>query len=200
MPQYVFLPVPTKEMKSMADQLVETCRPTAPLIVVRNFFDSGAGKGMLRHLGLGCLKGVTAASTLYVLLHGRGEANSSLIGAARGAKKKYERGLPVWKGGVFKTYTMDRIADVLQGEGLPTDFVHLHLLTCGSGLRGNKGDATDAPLAERLHAIMHERGFVSLEVTGYTGDVLVNISRNNWFAIESGTKFLPAAEASITIT
>jgi len=198
MPQYVFLPVPTKEMKSMADELVETCRPTARLVVVRNFFDSGKGKGMLRHLGLGCLRGVTAASTLYVFLHGRGEANSSLIGAARGAKKEYRLGLPRWEGGVFKTYTMDRIADVLEGEGLPTDFVHLHLLTCGSGLRGNKGEATDAPLAERLHTILRQRGFASVQVTGYTGDVLVNVARNGWFAIESGTTFLPAAEASVT--
>jgi len=200
MPQYVFLPVPTKEMKSMADQLVATCRATAPLIVVRNFFASGVGKGMLRKVGLGCLRDVTAASTLYVLLHGAGEANSSRIGARRGAVKEWERGLEVWKGGVMKSYTMDRIADVLEGEGLPKDFVHLHLLTCGSGLTGNRGIATDAPLAERLHAIMQQRGYASLEVTGYTGDIVVNVGRNNWFSIESRGEFLPAAQASITIS
>lgn len=200
MPQYVFLPVPTKEMKSLADSLVKTCQPTAQLVVVRNYFDSGIGKGFLRRIGQGCLTGVTATSTLYVFLHGAGEANSSKIGARRGATLDHDRGMEVWKGGTLKAYTMDRIADVLQGEGLPTDFVNLHLLTCGSGLRGNKGNATDAPLAERLHAILRQRGFASVTVTGYTGDVLVNVSRNNWFAIESGADFVPAAQASVVFS
>lgn len=199
MASYIFLPVPSGEMLARAADVVETCRNTTRLTLLRNLFVQGKGKGLMRHLGLGCLKGVREADTLYILMHGRGEANSTRIGAARGGRMEHQRGLEQWVGGAMKAYTMDQITAVLEGEGLSKTFVDLHLLTCGSGLVGNQGNDTDRALASRLRTTMVNAGYRQIMVTGYQGDVCTNIKRNDWFSIETRPGvFTPAVEAAVT--
>ena len=56
MAEFIFLPVPTPEMHEMAQEICDArvgAGMTAPMIL-RNFYDSGVGKGWMRATGHGC--------------------------------------------------------------------------------------------------------------------------------------------------
>lgn len=207
MPHYVFNAIPTDESTELCTQLANTCRRTARMTILRNTFASGRGKAIIRSLGLGALRNLTATDHLYILMHGSGYGGTSNVGVSRGAVKEYERGQPKWVGGVLKKYGMNELARALHKEGLPAAFVDVHLLTCGSGFAGDEEvhptmvgrvPATAmAPLARRLKDALVALGHTSVRVTGYRGDILTNIERNNWFAVEQDA-IVPAAQAAVT--
>src|SRR5579875_3422929 len=123
MPHYIFNAIPTDESTELCTQLANTCRRTARMTILRNTFASGRGKAIVRSLGLGALRSLTAADHLYVLMHGSGYGGTSNVGVSRGAVKEYERGQPKWVGGVLKKYGMAELARALHKEGLPAAFV-----------------------------------------------------------------------------
>ena len=210
MPHYIFNAIPTDESTELCESLIDTCKSTAKLSILRNTFASGKGKAFIRSIGLGCLRDCKDTDYVYILMHGSGYGGSSNVGVSRGAKKEYKRGLPVWEGGTLKAYNVTSLARALSKEGLPKSFQHLHLLTCGSGFAGDeethpnhKGGPVPpevmAPLAKRLKDALVALGYGHILVTGYKGDISVNIERNGWFSVEvRGGKFVPADEAMVT--
>lgn len=165
MAEFIYLPVPTDEMTQMAED-IRSARRRAGLAepaILRNFFDEGIGKGFLRAVGRGCLRGVGGNDRLFLLLHGRGEAGSQRVGANRnhGIEDAAVR---------FKTYTPNAIATLLEAEGLTRAFVDLVLLCCGAGLEGGHDPAFVKSIAERVYDAMRPR-FPNINVTGYLGNV-----------------------------
>jgi hypothetical protein len=207
MPHYVFNAIPTDESTELCTDLVHSCRNTTAMTILRNTFASGKGKAIVRSLGLGALRNLAATDHLYILMHGSGYGGTSNVGVRRGAVKQHERGRPKWVGGALKTYGVNELARALHKEGLPAAFVDVHLLTCGSGFAGDEETAPSlvgkvpaaamAPLAKRLRDALVAQGHASVRVTGYKGDILTNIERNNWFSVEQDT-IVPAAQAAVT--
>jgi hypothetical protein len=177
MTEYLFLPVPTAEMTELATEILDAYKKAGntPPTIVRNYFDSGRGKGVARALGLGCLRAVAASDRLYLLLHGAGEAGSKSVGANRNLVKSHERGLGVWKPGPgakdLKLYGPADVARVLEAEGLTKSFNDLVLLCCGAGLAGGKDPLYAKSIVERVFDAMKALGFNHIKVTGYLGDV-----------------------------
>jgi hypothetical protein len=65
----------------------------------------------------------------------------------------------------LKTYTPGDLARVLEDEGLPKDFKNVYLAACWSAL----GGYDRAPFAQALWGALRQRGYYSVEVTGYRG-------------------------------
>jgi hypothetical protein len=209
MAHYIFNAIPTDETNELCQQLANSCRNTAVLTVLRNTYASGVGKGLLRSVGMGALKNVTANDHLYVLMHGTGYGGTSNVGVRRGAEKTWESGKVKWINGNLKKYSVEELARVLDTEGLTKQFVHLHLTTCGSGFTAAETSTAQPedktipwspdPLAKQLKAAMVARGFNAVTVTGYKGNVVTNVSRNNWFSVEKPDKsFVYAPQAAVT--
>src|ERR1700744_6226532 len=95
---YIYLPVNTEEMRNFAKSWREGQREKGkrPYEVLKNF-EEGFGKGLLRGIGLGVLRGLSGQDKLYVVCHGRGKGSSN-IGAARGADKIQNGPLVRWEG------------------------------------------------------------------------------------------------------
>lgn len=148
MTTWIYLPVPTQEMKDFASGLGLGAQYT-----LSNHFVSGKGKAFSRFFG-GCLGGVAAWDELLLICHGA-TGGSKFTGAQR------SDGL--------KKYAPDELARVIQKEGLTKSFINLKLLVCGGGLKP-AGGAVD-PFAERTCAALKADGFSKIEVTGYRGDV-----------------------------
>lgn len=150
---YIYLPIPTAEMKNFAkdfnDGRAEKGKAKYP--VVSNPHVKGPLKGFRRRVGLGCLRSVTAGK-LYIIVHGSAKG-SKFVGASR-------------SNNVLKKYTPDELADVIEAEGLLKSFVDLRLFACGSGLAP---DATYGPYGQRLAGALRNNGYNGIQVTGYEG-------------------------------
>lgn len=189
MAHYVFLPVPTEEMKALAAEFIDTCSDTRRIELLMNPVASGFRKGIVRAFHFGCLRKVTDQDTLYVFAHGRGRANSIDFGANRGSVldhgNRWTKGTPDLR----KAYNVDEAAEMLKAEGLVKNFKDLHLLTCGSGLTGdNPNNPTSVPLAKRLRDAMVKAGYPLVRVTGYLGNINTRIKLNGWFTINQGNR------------
>jgi hypothetical protein len=178
MPEFIFLPVPTREMREFAQMICDNrtaAQNTAPT-VLKPYFEKGMGKGIVRALGRGCLRGVRAGDTLYLVLHGDGVAGSKGVGAGRGYSREDLPGRIVWKAGpgsTEKDYSPDDVARIIEAEGLTKGFIDLHMLTCGSGLEGGNDPNCVRSIAERVRDAMQARGYDRIRVTGYTGSINV---------------------------
>jgi hypothetical protein len=150
MTTWIYLPVPTQEMRDFASGLALGSQYT-----LSNYFVSGKGKAVTRFFG-GCLGGVAAWDELLLICHGA-TGGSRFTGASRGANNE------------LKKYSPDELAVVLRKEGLTKSFVDLKLLVCGGGLRPASG--LDDPFAERVCAALKAEGYSQIRVTGYLGDV-----------------------------
>ncbi|OZG70360.1 hypothetical protein BTA51_26320 [Hahella sp. CCB-MM4] len=162
MPTYIFLPVPNDEMLGNAEDWVEGFKKIGGDVTILINKDShGLNRKGLRHLfGLGALRQLTTADTLYVMAHGRSERHHyngiKLIGARRGD--------------VWKNYTPEHLASTLYKEGLRTDFVDLRLFCCNSGVaRDDDGRC----YAQDLCDAMRDR-YPGIQVTGYEGTLYSN--------------------------
>jgi|GEM_PF-1798019 len=165
---YIYLPVATQEMIDFAKdwQNGQTARGWVPYPILKNY-ESGWRKGFVRGIGRGVLRGLSAQDKLFILCHGASRG-SSKIGAERGAKQVYKKGVPEWEGGVMKAYDPDELAVVTEKEGLLKSFVDLRMFACGSALI----PATQAKsFAERYALAMGALGYNHLRVTGYLGAV-----------------------------
>ena len=149
MTTWIYLPVPTQEMRDFASGLQLGAQYT-----LSNYFVSGKGKAITRFFG-GCLDGVSPWDTLLLICHGA-TGGSRFTGATRGD-------------GLLKKYSPEELATVIRKEGLTKSFIDLKLLVCGGGLRPAKG--TDDPFAERTCAALKADGYSQIRVTGYLGDV-----------------------------
>jgi len=109
----------------------------------------------------------TEPDKVYILSHGSA-LGSQFVGARRGAKKVYEQGLPKWKGGTMQKYSPDELADLLEGEGLPTDFKDLRVFSCGSGL---VLQGTVVAFAQGLAQALRGLQYNNIKVTGCLGAV-----------------------------
>lgn len=178
---YIYLPVPTHEMIDFATdwQDGQRAKGKVPYQILKNF-ESGWRKGAVRALGKGVLRNVAAADKLYILAHGN-SLGSAAIGAKRGATRS---GL-AWTGGTSKKYTPDELADVLQAEGLPTNFVDLRVFACGSATTPATGAAT-ASFAQRLKNAMVALGYNAIIVTGYEGALKTSYSQRKDASTPSG--------------
>lgn len=148
MTTWIFLPVPTQEMKNFASKL-----NLGPSRTLHNQFVSGAGKGITRFLG-GCLNGVEPWDELLLICHGA-TGGAPFTGAQRSAHD-------------LKKYDPAGLAKVIQAEGLTKSFVNLKLLICGGGLH-RKG--TGGAFAELTFQALRQAGYANVQVTGYLGDV-----------------------------
>ena len=151
MTTYIFLPIPTQEMKDFANKLG---LPAQQLL--HNFFVSGKGKGLTRAVGGGCLRALSPADTVNLICHGA-TGGSTLTGADRA--------------GVLKAYTPAELAEVLEKEGLPKTFVNLKLLICGGALDTNPSAKGKPAFAKGCFDALKARGYGNIQVTGYCGDV-----------------------------
>lgn len=146
MATYVFLPVPTQEMREFAAKLKLGKQQT-----LCNAFVSGKGKGVARFFS-GCLSGVKPWDELLLICHGSG-GGSNKTGADRDGK--------------LKAYTPEELAAVIEKEGLTKSFTNLKLLVCGSAEKtALKGGET---FGKRVCKALKQRGYNKIEVTGYRG-------------------------------
>ena len=191
MANYIYLPVNSEEMCSLARKAAEHLNVPVTNILA-NKVTAGIGKSMYRWVNK-CLSAVRAEDTLYVMLHGRGDADSRTVGASRsvGSNKQYEdyeRGLPVYKGGEMKAYTPEQLAATMIKEGLSRTVTRICLLTCGSGFAGSL-----PAWAERLKDVLSTH-CPNLTVTGYLGDVSISPGR---IKIQSGAQFFNLDERAV---
>ena len=149
MTTWIYLPVPTQEMRDFAIGLNLGSQYT-----LSNYFVSGKGKAITRFFG-GCLGGVSAWDELLLICHGA-TGGSKFTGATRDDNK-------------LKKYSPEELAGVIRKEGLAKSFIDLKLLVCGGGLRPRGG--VDDPFAERLCDALKAEGYSQIRVTGYLGDV-----------------------------
>ncbi len=149
MTTWIYLPVPSQEMRGFANDMKLGDRYT-----LSNYFASGKGKAITRFFG-GCLGGVAPWDELLLICHGAA-LGSRLTGADR-------------DDGSEKTYTPAALAAVIEKEGLSKAFVDLKLLICGSAVRPATG--VDDPFAMRVCSAMKASGYSNLRVTGYLGNV-----------------------------
>jgi hypothetical protein len=126
-----------------------------PYKVLMNPFSKGFMKGFARGAGLGCLSRVKTTEKLYVYAHGAAEAG--IIGGKR-------------NDGLSKNYSVPELADLLVAEGLSKAHQDLRLYLCESGVG-------DQPFALQLKNAMVARGYSSLTVTGYMGNVKPSYAR-----------------------
>jgi hypothetical protein len=121
-----------------------------PYKVLMNPFSKGYMKGFARRVGLGCLSRVKTTEKLYVYAHGAAGI-ATRIGGDR-------------NDGSTKSYSAPELADLLVAEGLSKAHRDLRLYLCESGVG-------DQPFALQLKNAMVARGYTSLTVTGYKGNV-----------------------------
>ncbi|WHI45424.1 hypothetical protein ACJJIW_09015 [Microbulbifer sp. JMSA004] len=193
--EYIYIPIGSGEMQEYAENLAKAWKIPVNQILA-NKVTSGVGKAMYRWVNQ-CLSKLNPADTLYIVTHGTGAADGKYIGAERSTsdnkqKKIYVNGREEWQGGEWKTYTPQQLATTLVKEGLPANFVNLHVCACGSGYDGEKL----RPWAQRLRQAMggtHK----NIQVTGYRG----------WFScspgkvcIKVGTQFYPLEERAVTFS
>jgi hypothetical protein len=148
MATYIYLPIPTQEMKDFASKLNLGGEYT-----LNNCFLSGNGKAIARFFG-GCLGSLKAWDELLVICHGAG-GGSRFTGAQRE--------------GQLKKYDPQALVRAMEKEGLTKSFINLKLLICGSGEATNAGVTN--PFAERVCAEMKQLGYSNIRVTGYLGEV-----------------------------
>ena len=159
MAEYIYLPVPTKEMIEFANKFKDARlkKTNTDVGILKNYFVSGMLKGVSRHLFGGCLRAVHQGDSLFLILHGAGVAGSRFIGAKRnGGQKKY---------------TPEQIARTIEKEGLPKSFEDLFLLSCGGGLDVDDGGRLHKPFVAKVSAALKDLGYSRIRVTGYMGDV-----------------------------
>jgi hypothetical protein len=189
---YIYLPVNSDEMCSLARKAADHLDVPVTNILA-NKVTAGIGKAMYRWVNK-CLSAVRAGDTLYVMLHGRGDADSLTVAANRsvGKNKQYEdydRGLPVYKGGESKAYTPEQLAATMKKEGLSTAVTRICLLTCGSGFAGSL-----PAWAQRLKNALSTH-CPNLTVTGYLGDVSISPGR---IKIQNGGQFFDLDERAVS--
>jgi hypothetical protein len=165
---YIYLPVNTEEMRNFAKDWREGQREKGkrPYEVLKNF-ESGFGKGLVRGIGLGVLRGLSAQDKLYVVCHGL-PTGSRATAAARGAAKIRNGPIIRWEGGTYKVYKPDELAAVMEKEGLLKSFVDVRLFVCGSAVVP-QGEAKS--FAEKVFDAMKAIGYNHIAVTGYLGSV-----------------------------
>ena len=167
MASYVYLPVPTPELLKTAVALeakLNVHNPGSCHGTRRNNALKGLAKWNNRRGGHGCLAGIGADDTLYVVIHGSGLSGMEKAGADRNAASEVlkradniKRPLtaiddlvddgpaPEWK-----TYTAKHLAKTMRKEGLPTSHRLIELLACGGGFTDNAfGRVQELTLAEQ---------------------------------------------------
>ncbi|MCO1334624.1 hypothetical protein MO867_09760 [Microbulbifer sp. OS29] len=193
--KYIYIPINSSEMQEYAQELAKAWNIPVNQILA-NKFSSGVGKAMYRWVNQ-CLSKLTAADTLYVVTHGTGAGDGQFIGAERSSsdskqKKVYMNGMPHWEGGEWKTYSPQQLANTLVKEGLPINFVNLHVCACGSGYDGEKL----RPWAQRMHQAMAAT-YRNIRVTGYRGWFSCSTNR---VCIKVGSQFYPLEERAVTFS
>lgn len=166
MPTFIYLPVPTSEMKWFAAEWNKgrVAKQKTPYTVLQPAY-TGALKSARRGLGFGCLSGVHQGDKLYVLSHGN-PLGTTAIGARRGAKSSTDPfGGVTWNGGSMKSYTADRLAEVMEQEGLTHSLIDLRVFACGSGVPLASAQSFAAALKQEMVSL----GYHQVQVTGYLG-------------------------------
>ncbi|WP_444920156.1 hypothetical protein ACJJID_14940 [Microbulbifer sp. CnH-101-G] len=192
---YIYIPINSDEMQEYAKSLAGAWNIPVNQILA-NKVTSGIGKAMYRWVDK-CLSKLRPEDTLYIVTHGTGAPDGQMIGAERSVgknvqKKVYVNGMPKWTGGEWKTYTPAELASTLIKEGLPANFVNLHVCACGSGYDGENLRPWAQRLLQRM-ATTHG----SLQVTGYRGWFSCSTMR---VCIKVGTQFYPLEERAVTFT
>ncbi|BBM01779.1 hypothetical protein [Microbulbifer sp. GL-2] len=193
--KYIYIPINSDEMQEFAKDLAGAWNIPVNQILA-NKVTSGVGKAMYRWVDK-CLSKLTPSDTLYIVTHGTGAPDGKMIGAQRNSgknkqKKVYVKGMAQWQGGEWKTYTPTQLASTLVKEGLPANFVDLHVCACGSGYDGSEL----RPWAQRLLQQMGS-SYRSLQVTGYRGWFSCSTTR---VCIKVGTKFYPLEDRAVTFS
>jgi hypothetical protein len=200
---YIFLPIPTAEQTTIANQIVSNCKSQGSEVptILRNVFDYGIGKGLARAFGGGCLRKLTSSDELWFLTHGTGAAGARTCGAERNLVKdkdgQYVTKTNVkfyQKSTVWKAYTPPLVAKLLLNEGLPKGFKNLHMLNCGGGLRGSDNTEVSLPYAERVQKALKLLGYNKVKVTGYLGDIRAG---RDSFMVHQGSATVGRSEAAV---
>lgn len=165
---YIYIPVPTPEMLNFARewQAGRQLKGKQPYAILRNY-ERGWRKGAKRKLGFGVLRNVTSADKVYILAHGSSQGPKD-IGAERDVRLQNVNGEEKMVGN-YKGYTPEQLANVIDSEGLPKDFIDLRVFACGSAKI--PPDALIFSFAHALALLLRNRGFNQIRVTGYPGNV-----------------------------
>jgi hypothetical protein len=149
---FIFVPVPSdaanSDLKAWSSGRERVGKQ--PYKILMNPFSNGFMKGFARGTGFRCLSRVQMNEKLYVYAHGAAGAGAK-IGGSR-------------NDGSVKGYSAPELADLLVAEGLSKSHRDLRLYLCESGVG-------DQPFALQLKNAMVARGYNSIAVTGYRGDV-----------------------------
>jgi hypothetical protein len=195
---YIYLPVPTHEFIDYTDRwgLQRAWRLGKPHHEVLQNKYTGWRKGFWRRLGYGVLKLVQPDDKLYVMAHGIRRIHDGIdigvqtIGAFRGGTLRVVNDERTWEGGIKKAYSPEELAELLEKEGLTKHFQDLRIFACNSArsLDPHRQDLRVVPcnsaltidplhnfdgssFAQRLGLAMKQRGYFSIKVTGYLGNV-----------------------------
>lgn len=181
MKNYIWLPVYTDEMMSMAtvwnNGLKRKGKDEFQLLFTP--VEQGIRKGIYRKLKGGCLKAVLPNDKVYILLHGSGVACGRKIGARRSRDK------------LMKSYTPAELTNLMIKENLTRKIIEINLFCCGSGLGGNES------FAARLKKTMLTKGFHSVVVTGYLGDVVPSFVQR--YTSASGDSYTQDTHKGVTV-
>lgn len=181
MATYIFVPVMTPEMASIANtwnnDRTKVGKGAYPIIAGD---DSGLSKALRRKFGTGKLSTVQAGDKLWVLSHGISATDGDgavVIGNKRGGvlKSAFIGGLTV-EGGTYKLYHVDRLARAIDKEGLTKNFVDLRLYCCNAGLGATYKGRQLQPFAERLKQALVGRGYNQVVVKGFRGSLIAGYS------------------------
>jgi hypothetical protein len=161
MASYIYLPVPTPGMQSIAVALqsrINSQHPGTCRAPRRNLVSRGRWKGIFRSLGCsGCLTGIGAADVLYICIHGTGRLAMEVVSAERNVAREVYDDLPDGAKPVpnhlrpldaqpvaaagpvsdLKTYSAHELAAVIEKEGLSKAHQRIELLACGAGFEDN---------------------------------------------------------------
>jgi hypothetical protein len=182
MAKYIFIPIMTPEMASIAtkwnNERVAAGKGAYGILSVT---DTGIAKSLRRTFGGGQLSGVAAGDTVWVLAHGISTPTSGgalAIGNKRGGQLQndFVGGAKV-VGGQWKIYRVDELAAVIEKEGLVKTFVDLRLFACEAGLPATHNGNPLQPFAQRLKNALVGRGYANVVVTGFLGDLVAGYSQ-----------------------
>ena len=191
MATFIYCPVMTAEMVHYANRWNnDRTAKGKPAYGVIGAADSGNIKALRHLLTGGKLSSVADDDKVYVLAHGIRNAGDGavVIGARRGEYVQSGASLTGYtvQGGTMKMYHPAEFAEHLEKEGLSKGFVDLRLFCCGSGLDAQSQiHGPLDPYAQRLRQAMVQRGYNSVVVTGYLGD----LSHEHIHRFAPGTSF-----------
>ena len=152
---YIFIPIPSDSMRSSALDWTsgQEARQKEPCVILAHSHARGLFKGFERAVNP-ILKRVFPTDKLYIIGHGvyteDNEVSHFISSEVRDAGQKM--------------YTPEKLAEVVEAEGLSKQIRDVRVFSCGSGSVGPRGI-----FADLFKRALTGRGYGNVVVSGYDG-------------------------------